>query len=56
MSQVVLAYLWSHPFVTVPIVGCRTIEQLEDTVTAVGHRLPDAVMQELAEVHGLLRV
>mgnify|MGYP001323568952 CR=1 FL=1 len=56
ISQVVLAYLWLHPFVTVPIVGCRTMEQLEDTVTAVGHRLPEAVMQELAEAHGLLRV
>lgn len=34
-SAIVLAYLWSRPFPVVPIIGCRTIAQLEDAVTAL---------------------
>jgi len=34
-SHIVLSYLTSQPFVTIPIVGCRTIEQLQDSIVAV---------------------
>lgn len=39
VSQVVLAYLQSQPFVTIPIVGCRTPAQLADSLAAADARL-----------------
>ena len=39
VSQVVLGYLMSQPFVTVPIVGCRTVDQLSHTLAASDTRL-----------------
>lgn len=36
VGQIVLAYLTSHPFPAIPIIGCRTIAQLEDSVKAQG--------------------
>lgn len=38
-SAIVLAYLWSRPYPVVPIVGCRTIAQLEDCIAALPGRL-----------------
>jgi aryl-alcohol dehydrogenase-like predicted oxidoreductase len=34
VTQLVLGYLMSQPFVTVPIIGCRTVEQLLDSLSA----------------------
>ena len=34
ITQIVLGYLMAQPFVTVPIVGCRTEAQLRDSLTA----------------------
>lgn len=34
VSQVVLAYLLSQPFPTFPIIGCRNLHQLRDSLTA----------------------
>ncbi len=34
VSQIVLAYLTSQPFVTIPIVGCRSVAQVEDSMQA----------------------
>lgn len=34
VSQIVLAYLTSQPFTTIPIVGCRTVAQVEDSMRA----------------------
>lgn len=34
VSQLVLAYLTSQPFVTIPIVGCRSVAQVEDSMRA----------------------
>lgn len=34
ISQIVLAYLLSQPFNVIPIIGCRTTEQLMDSLTA----------------------
>lgn len=39
VSQIVLAYLLSQPFVTVPVVGCKTQAHLQDTVAAAAARL-----------------
>ena len=52
ISQLVLAYLWSHSFPVIPIVGCRTQEQLDDSVTAVGSSLQEDAMTELARLTG----
>jgi len=38
-SAIVLAYLWSRPFPVVPIIGSRTIAQLEDCASALPVRL-----------------
>ncbi len=35
ITQIVLGYLISQPFVTIPIVGCRKKEQLRDSMTAL---------------------
>ncbi len=48
ISQIVLAYLWSHPFPVIPAIGCRTQAQLLDSLSAVGARLPQQVMKELS--------
>lgn len=47
MTQVVLGYLLSQPFVTVPVVGCRTLNQLRGTMSACDVRLTPA---ELAAI------
>jgi aryl-alcohol dehydrogenase-like predicted oxidoreductase len=40
ITQVVLGYLLAQPFVTVPIVGCRTLDQLNDSLRAADVVLP----------------
>jgi aryl-alcohol dehydrogenase-like predicted oxidoreductase len=39
VTQIVLGYLLSQPFVTVPIVGCKTLPHLRDTMNAADVRL-----------------
>lgn len=39
LAGIVLGYLQSQPFVTVPIIGCRTLDQLDDSLAADGVRL-----------------
>ena len=39
LTQIVLGYLTGQPFVTVPIVGCRSVPQIEDSLTALNVRL-----------------
>jgi aryl-alcohol dehydrogenase-like predicted oxidoreductase len=34
VSHVALSYLTSQPFVTIPIIGCRTLDQLDDSTKA----------------------
>ncbi len=44
ITQIVLGYLLSQPFFTLPVVGPRTLEQLADSLTAADIRLtPDQV-------------
>ncbi|HEY0863511.1 MAG TPA: aldo/keto reductase [Lacunisphaera sp.] len=46
-SAIVLAYLWSRPFPVVPIIGSRTIAQLEDCAAALPVRLSPAEIATL---------
>lgn len=46
-SAIVLAYLWSRPFPVVPIIGSRTIAQLEDGIAALPVRLTLAELAAL---------
>jgi aryl-alcohol dehydrogenase-like predicted oxidoreductase len=46
-SAIVLAYLWSRSFPVVPIIGSRTIAQLEDCAAALPVRLTVAELQQL---------
>lgn len=54
-SAIVLAYLWSRPFPVVPIIGSRTISQLEDGVAALPVRLTidELAALEIATQSGL---
>lgn len=47
ISQIALAWQLSNPLITSPIIGPRTMEQLEDNLGAVGMRLSEAEMTEL---------
>jgi aryl-alcohol dehydrogenase-like predicted oxidoreductase len=52
-SAIVLAYLWSRPaFPVVPIIGCRTPAQLEDSVAALPVRLSAAELHALDHASG----
>jgi aryl-alcohol dehydrogenase-like predicted oxidoreductase len=53
MNQMVLAYLFSHRFPVVPLVGCRTQEQLVDSMGAAGCRLPESVLAEINDILNL---
>lgn len=39
VNDIALSYLISQPFTTIPVVGCKTIEQLKSSVKAVDVRL-----------------
>lgn len=46
-GEVALAWLFAQPAVTAPIVGPRTIEQLESAAKALERKLDDATLKEL---------
>jgi len=48
-SAIVLAYVRSRPFPVVPIIGCRTLSQLEDCVAALPVTLSTAELKLLEE-------
>jgi aryl-alcohol dehydrogenase-like predicted oxidoreductase len=50
ISQIVLAYFWSQPFVSIPIVGCRNQEQLADSLMAVDCDLSEDVIEKISEL------
>jgi aryl-alcohol dehydrogenase-like predicted oxidoreductase len=50
ISQIVLAYFWPQPFVSIPIVGCRNQAQLADSLRAVDCQLSADVMQKINEL------
>lgn len=52
ISQLVLGYLINQPFPTIPIVGCRTVAQVEDSMRASDVRLTSEQVAWLAEGDG----
>jgi aryl-alcohol dehydrogenase-like predicted oxidoreductase len=46
-GDVALAWLLTNPVVTSPIVGPRTMEQLEAALRALGRKLDEATLKEL---------
>ncbi|MBN1579146.1 MAG: aldo/keto reductase [Anaerolineae bacterium] len=51
ITQIVLAYLISQPFPTIPVVGCRTPEQLADSLQAADVRLTPVQIAYLEHGH-----
>ncbi len=49
VTEVVLAYLLSQPFPVFPILGCRTLAQLHDSVRAHNKRLTQVQLRELTD-------
>ncbi len=47
VTEVVLGYLQAQPFTTVPIIGCRTVEQLQDSLKAAEIKLKPAQIKYL---------
>ena len=47
-SQISLAWLLSNPLITSPIIGARTIGQMEDNLGAIGLRLNEEELIMLA--------
>jgi aryl-alcohol dehydrogenase-like predicted oxidoreductase len=47
---VALAWLLHNPAITSPIIGSRTVEQLESSVKAMAIKLDDSTMEELATI------
>jgi len=47
IAQVALAWLLAQPFPTIPIIGCRTAEQLFDTAKAAQVELTEAMVRHL---------
>ena len=47
ITQIVLGYLMSQPFATIPIVGCRNLDQLSDSLSAGNVTLTPAQVQFL---------
>ncbi|MCS7060786.1 MAG: aldo/keto reductase [Anaerolineae bacterium] len=48
--QTALAWLLSNPVITAPIIGANTVEQLNESLGAVGYQLSAAEVQALNEV------
>lgn len=51
-SQVALAWLIQRPSITSPIIGPRTVEQLEDNLGGLGTTLSGSAIEELDRVSG----
>jgi aryl-alcohol dehydrogenase-like predicted oxidoreductase len=52
-AQVALNWLLEQPVVTAPILGVRTMDQLEDNLGAAGWRLDEEQVAELSEAGAL---
>jgi aryl-alcohol dehydrogenase-like predicted oxidoreductase len=49
-ADVALAWLLSNPAVTAPIIGPRTLEQLDDSLRALEIKLDEATLKRLDEI------
>ena len=47
-AQIALAYLLCQPVTTIPVVGCRTLEQLQDSVCAADVKLSSDAIAALS--------
>jgi aryl-alcohol dehydrogenase-like predicted oxidoreductase len=52
VAQVALAYLIAQPFATIPIVGCKTLEHLRESMEAADLALTEGEVRELALASG----
>ncbi|WP_018922467.1 aldo/keto reductase [Salsuginibacillus kocurii] len=52
-AQVALNWQLAKPEVTAPIVGCRTLEQYDENIGAIGWRLSEEQMERLEQVSAL---
>ena len=52
ITEIVLSYLISQDIDTIPIVGCRTIEQLKDSLKAVNKKIPQEILHKLDKTAG----
>ena len=50
IAQVALAWLLSNPLVTAPIIGANSVEQLQDSLAAIGFHLSEAEVEVLNEL------
>jgi aryl-alcohol dehydrogenase-like predicted oxidoreductase len=55
IAQMALAWLLTLPYVTAPIIGANTVEQLNESLGAVGQRLTAQEMRQLDEITGVNR-
>lgn len=55
IAQMALGWMLTQPFVTAPIIGANTVEQLEESLGAVGLRLSEEEMARLDELTGMDR-
>lgn len=49
ITQILLGYLLSQPFTTIPVVGCRTVEQLRDSMQAADVILDESTISYLRD-------
>jgi aryl-alcohol dehydrogenase-like predicted oxidoreductase len=52
-AQIALAWALANPAVTAPIIGARTLAQLEENLGALSVRLPDAAIEQLQRVSAI---
>jgi aryl-alcohol dehydrogenase-like predicted oxidoreductase len=52
IAEVVLVYLLSQPITTIPIIGCRSLDQLDESLKAVESNLPKEAILELEKLTG----
>jgi len=50
VTQMALGWLLTQPFVTAPIIGANSVEQLEESLGAAGLRLSEEEMQQLDDL------
>jgi aryl-alcohol dehydrogenase-like predicted oxidoreductase len=54
-AQMALGWMLTQPFITAPIVGANTVEQLDELLGAAGLRLTEEEMQRLDDLTGVDR-
>jgi aryl-alcohol dehydrogenase-like predicted oxidoreductase len=52
VSSVVLAYLMNQSFPVVPIIGCRNIEQLEESLQSLSCNLEPSIIKNINAIIG----